>query len=362
MTPAKSQPGRAPAADCDSARLTSPRLSEIAVTRTVTSPVSAGGISTGCSVSFSLRDGSTTTARTLHDLSAWLPSARRACAACQRPLNFGFAALLAPGLVRFLLVLGHLQHGEAVEIAQHRVRQRHVDAAVQQLLGQPRRQRRQRGDVLRHLHRARHQRVMRHQPLREADAIRLLRLQRKAERGAHRQALADPARQPRRTALRGDDAETALRQPPLRALGGDDHVAAIGDDAADADGVAVHRGDDRLGEVGQHRQRMRAAAVRQVLDERGDRVHRVGARVLQVGAGTERAAPVVAGQDDAADVGIGLQFRQALAQAGLEFLAPGVAGLGPAQRQDGDGTVAFAEQRHRGFLLRRRPIGRAVRA
>ena len=84
-------------------------------------------------------------------------------------------------------------------------------------------------------------------------------------------------------------------------------------------------------------------------------VHRVGARVLQVGAGAERAAPVVAGQDDAADVGIGLQFRQALAQAGLEFLAPGVARLGAAQRQDGDGTVAFAEQGHGGFLLRRDP-------
>ena len=65
MTPAKSQPGRAPASDCDSARLISPRLSEIAVTRTVTSSGAAGGISTGCSVSLSLRDGSTTTARTL---------------------------------------------------------------------------------------------------------------------------------------------------------------------------------------------------------------------------------------------------------------------------------------------------------
>ncbi|HME20798.1 MAG TPA: hypothetical protein VKI44_05460 [Acetobacteraceae bacterium] len=64
MTPEKSQPGRAPASDCDSARLTSPRLSETAVTRTVTSPLAAGGSSTDCSVSLSLCDGSTTTART----------------------------------------------------------------------------------------------------------------------------------------------------------------------------------------------------------------------------------------------------------------------------------------------------------
>ena len=96
---------------------------------------------------------------------------------------------------------------------------------------------------------------------------------------------------------------------------------------------------------------MRAATVRQVLDERGDRIHRVRARVLQIGAGTERAALVVTGDDDAADVGVGFQFRQALAQACLELLAPGVACLGAAERQDGDGTASFAEQRHSCFLL-----------
>jgi hypothetical protein len=110
-----------------------------------------------------------------------------------------------------------------------------------------------------------------------------------------------------------------------------DEIATICHDATDADGVTIYRRNDRLGEVCQHRQRMRAPAVRQVLDERSDRVHRMSARVLQVGAGTERAAFVVAGQDDATDGGIGFEFRQSLAQAGLEFLAPGVACLGPAQ-------------------------------
>ena len=81
----------------------------------------------------------------------------------------------------------------------------------------------------------------------------------------------------------------------------------------------------------------------------------MGARVLQVRAGAERAALVVAGEDDAADVRIGLQLRQALAQSGLEFLAPGVARLRAAERQDGDGTAAFAEQGHGWFLLTRDP-------
>jgi hypothetical protein len=85
-------------------------------------------------------------------------------------------------------------------------------------------------------------------------------------------------------------------------------------------------------------------------------------RVLQVGAGTERAAFVVAGQDDATDGGIGFELRQSLAQAGLEFLAPGVARFGSAQGQDGDITVAFTEQGHHCFLLCVIPAQRPARA
>jgi hypothetical protein len=86
---------------------------------------------------------------------------------------------------------------------------------------------------------------------------------------------------------------------------------------------------------------MRAPPVRQIIQERGDRVHRVGARVLQIGPRAERAAFVVAGEYDRADVGISLQLRQALAQTRLEFFAPGVARLRAAERQDGYGTAAF---------------------
>ena len=98
-------------------------------------------------------------------------------------------------------------------------------------------------------------------------------------------------------------------------------------------------------------QAMRAATVRQVLYERGDRIHRVRAWILQIRAGTERAALIVTGDDDAADIGVCFQLRQALAQSDLELLAPGVACLGATERQDGDGTASFAEQRHSCFLL-----------
>jgi hypothetical protein len=64
-TPEKSQPGRAPASDADRARLTSPRFSEIAVTRTVTSSGAAGGSATSRIASLASLDGSTTTARTI---------------------------------------------------------------------------------------------------------------------------------------------------------------------------------------------------------------------------------------------------------------------------------------------------------
>src|SRR6186997_1093671 len=49
--------------------------------------------------------------------------------------------------------------------------------------------------------------------------------------------------------LRRNDAELDLRQPPFGALGGDDHVAAPGDDGADADRIAVDRPDQRLWKI-----------------------------------------------------------------------------------------------------------------
>jgi hypothetical protein len=65
-------------------------------------------------------------------------------------------------------------------------------------------------------------------------------------------------------------AERDLRQPSFGALGGDDQIAALGDDAADADGKTVDRGDHRFRKLGQG---LPGGAVppRQSLDELRDR-------------------------------------------------------------------------------------------
>src|SRR5438105_7976700 len=62
----------------------------------------------------------------------------------------------------------------------------------------------------------------------------------------------DPSGQPNNPAVVRQYAQSDLRQPPLGAIGSDDQIAAISDDAADADCIAVDRGDDRLGKFTQH--------------------------------------------------------------------------------------------------------------
>ncbi len=93
---------------------------------------------------------------------------------------------------------------------------------------------------------------MRHQPLSETKAERLFRLHRVAHSDLHRLALADPARQPDDAAVVRQDPKRDLRQSPFGAIGRDDQIAAIGNDAADSDGEAVDRGDHRLGKFGQY--------------------------------------------------------------------------------------------------------------
>jgi hypothetical protein len=69
--------------------------------------------------------------------------------------------------------------------------------------------------------------------------------------------------------------------------------------------------------------------------------------VFQIGAGAERAACLVAGQHDAANVVVVLDLRQELLQRGVVILAPGVARLRPRQGQHRDRTAFFIEQGHR---------------
>ena len=180
--------------------------------------------------------------------------------------------------------------------------------------------------------------------------MRLPAVERKAHREPHGEALADEPRQAHRAAIGGQDAERRLRQPPFRPVARHDQVAAEGQDAADPDGVAVDRGDDRLREVHEDVER-KALPLRQILDELRDRRHCVGVRVLQVGPGGEGAPVLVAGHHHRAHAVIVRPAGKALGNAVIEVLPPGVAGLGAAERHRDDMAVLLGQKGHAGRLL-----------
>ena len=148
--------------------------------------------------------------------------------------------------------------------------------------------------------------------------------------------------------MRRQDPERDLGQPPFGPLGGDDQIAAIGHDAADPDGIAIDGGDEGFGEIRQQVHRLMPTPLRQGLDRLGDRVAGMRLRVLQIGAGAERAARLVAGQDDAADLVVIFDLRQQLLQRRVVILTPSVARLRPRQGQDRD-SAAFLVQQGHGF-------------
>src|SRR5271167_4282517 len=130
---------------------------------------------------------------------------------------------------------------------------------------------------------------MGYQPLGETEAERLLGFHRVSHRDLHRLAFADPAREADDTAVVRQYPQGDLGQTPLRTIGSDNQIAAISDDAADTDRIPVDCSYDRLGKLGQHLA-CRAMPLRQALDEFGDRALSMGPRVLEIGAGRERAA------------------------------------------------------------------------
>src|SRR5258708_846816 len=72
----------------------------------------------------------------------------------------------------------------------------------------------------------------------------------------------------------------------------------------------------------------------------------MGLRVLQIGPGAERAAGIVAGQDDNANVAVILDLREQFLQPGIVVLAPGVARLRSAESDDAYVTALVVEQWH----------------
>jgi hypothetical protein len=159
-------------------------------------------------------------------------------------------------------------------------------------------------------------------------------------------------RQSNDAAVVRQDPKCHLRQAPFGAVRGDDQIAAIRHDAADADRNAVHRGDDRLGKLSQHLAGG-PPAMRQAFDEGGHRALAMGARVLQIGAGRERAACLVAGQHRNPDLAILRHFGAARRDLLVKILAPAIARLGSAEDQPANTVALFVEHRHRGSPCKR---------
>src|SRR5207302_8363738 len=103
----------------------------------------------------------------------------------------------------------------------------------------------------------------------------------------------DPSSSPNCTALSRQDTEPDLRQTPFGTFGGDDQIATVGEDATDANSIAINRGDHRLGKVREHYDRAEPAPLRQLLDEMSDGALSVGTRIFEVGSGAEGCALVV---------------------------------------------------------------------
>jgi len=72
----------------------------------------------------------------------------------------------------------------------------------------------------------------------------------------------------------------------------------------------------------------------------------MGAGILEIGAGRKRVACLVASQHHDPDFGIGRHLVAAPGDFLVEILSPGVAGLGPAQREPADMVAFLVEDRH----------------
>src|SRR2546428_4400540 len=161
---------------------------------------------------------------------------------------------------------------------------------------------------------------------------------------AHRGLERDRARQPMHAALERHAADARLRQSELGVLGRDDDVAGQRQLEAAAQREAVHRRDERLGQIMAKRQSAEAARMT-MRDVRGARVllakgasaplalPRWLRRLPHVVAGRERA--IAGGREDRhAQLGIALVAGPHLVQLVGGGAMERVADLGPVERHD----------------------------
>jgi hypothetical protein len=149
--------------------------------------------------------------------------------------------------------------------------------------------------------------------------------------------------EPLRAAVAGHDAELDLRLAELGVVGGDDQVALHGELAAAAERKAGDRRDHRL--AGARDGVLVGAEIVQ------ENVQIVLARhLLDVGTGGERFFR--AGDDDAADAGVGLQRRQRGHQLRDQRGVERIERLRPVEPDDADAAFGFDDDvvRHDGRL------------
>src|SRR5947199_9755230 len=87
-------------------------------------------------------------------------------------------------------------------------------------------------------------------------------------------------------------------------------------------------------------------ALGDALDERRARVRRVRLRIFQVGAGRERAAALVTGEDDAANGVVVLHRLEVAPEPLVEVRAPRVAGRRTTERDDADVIALLVRDGH----------------
>ena len=176
---------------------------------------------------------------------------------------------------------------------------RRLERAVDRLLRRQHRRQRHGGDGVGDFERLLDQILQRHDARDEPRALGFLGIHHApGEDEVHRLRLADRMREPLRAADAGNDAELDFRLSEFGVIGGDDEIALQGKLAAAAEREARDRGDHRL------------ARRRDAVPSRGEIAEkRVGERLVRhlfdVGAGGERL--VRAGDDDAADIAVGLE-------------------------------------------------------
>ena len=199
------------------------------------------------------------------------------------------------------------------------------------------------------LHRLVEQFGRRHHPAHQVRALGLLGIDAATgETKLHGLRLADCARQPLGTAVARHDAERDLRLAEYGGIRRQNDVARHGQLAAAAQRIAGHRRDDRLAactDLVERREKIAAIGFDEIL-----LVH-----LLDVYAGGKRL--LIAGDDDAADRGVGLEDLERAVELADELRVESVERMRAVKRDEPDFAVACDEDGFVGAVLFRRLLG-----